>query len=261
MTAPGNHSLRNAEQPDEVVLAELVPQAPSDPGERITILRLMVWTAGSAVIMGLHRQLAALPDDPDTSTQWLRTLDTITASIFQGAGIASLVLVLWRLFYKGPQFPRQPGHWLLVISGIYTIASTFGYLVLYETFRQDPWTYITYYRFPLLGLMTLLIAVALSQMPFRVDWLLVYLAWLGSFYVMIIVAFGRIDPDLSPAAVMLEDFITLLANALFLIPVLVDYSLGVKRDQLHFAGIVVRLGFAALQVIAILKVLSQFSDA
>jgi hypothetical protein len=261
MTAVNTNDSRNAEQPDELVVAELVPQPQPDPGERITILRLMAWTAGSAVIMGLHRQLSALPDDPDTSVQWLRTLGTITSSIFQGAGIASLALVIWRRFYKGPQFPRQPGHWLLVISGIYTVASTFGYLALYETFRQEPWTYITYYRLPLLGLMTLLITVALIQMPFRVDWLLVCLAWLASFFVMIVVACGRLDPDLSPAAVMLEAFITLVANALFVIPVLVDYSLNVKRDQLHFAGIAVRLGLAALQVIAILKELSKLNEA
>jgi hypothetical protein len=257
MTAPSANRFGDAQQRDELVLAELVPHALPDPGEKITILRLMVWTAGSAVVLALHRQLAALPNNPDNSEPWLRTLDTLIPSTVQGAAIASLLLVVGRLFNKGPKFPRQPAHWLLVISGIYAVASLFGYLVLYESFRQDPWMYIIYYRLPMLGLATVLIIFALTQMPVRADWLLVCLAWLASFFVLIVVACARLAPELREAAAILEACIAMTANALFVIPVLVDHALGVKRDHLHFVGIAVRLGLAALQVISILKVVLQ----
>src|SRR5438874_240644 len=78
--------------PEEIVRAELVPEDTTDPGERISILYLMVWTAGSAVILAFYRQAMTLTTRSAPPT-WLQAVTGLAAAPIQGACIGSLMLV------------------------------------------------------------------------------------------------------------------------------------------------------------------------
>jgi hypothetical protein len=89
------------------------------PPEQLSIAHLLLWTSTSAVLLGMQRAMTSVGQPGGVLS------DVITffyAPIF-GAGLAACLLAGWRMARGGPQFPREPGHWLLVVGGMNAVVS------------------------------------------------------------------------------------------------------------------------------------------
>jgi len=78
---------------------------------RLGIIHFLLWMAGSALMMGMHRDFASSAYEP-TVEYALRQAIFLTESMVYGAALASLSLFY---FYRRLAFPSQPGHWLLLL--------------------------------------------------------------------------------------------------------------------------------------------------
>jgi len=100
---------------------------------RLSIAHLLLWTATTALAVG-----TIMPDPIDApfqsdmpaevraylsrqQQQW-RMATVLTGPVL-GAGLAALVIATWRRWRHQPGFPTQPGHWMLMIVGMCTVAA------------------------------------------------------------------------------------------------------------------------------------------
>jgi hypothetical protein len=245
--------------PSQIVKAELAESGPPDPGERISILYLMVWTAGSAVILAFYRQSMSLtqgqPASPFNPT-WLQTAYAVLMSPLQGAGVAAVGLMMWRRFRGGPPFPRQPGHWLLVISGVTALLSWPVYLITHQLFQNGRSAYLVFYLVPLMFVFYALAAYAMTKMPGEPRWRKMFLIWILANVVILLGMccfgnFGYVNygnwwgrfPDL---------LIGVAVPLAFLITGILDKAVSAKRDHLHWAGVACRvamIGQVAIEIV------------
>ncbi len=109
-----------AEGPNES-RPELIGENPFGPPAPppLRIAHLMLWTAGSAVILAMYRGIfdEIEPSVPH-AIRLILTVSLLLGSMICGAAISSVAVFLYRRFTKGPPFPVQPGHWLLLILGV-----------------------------------------------------------------------------------------------------------------------------------------------
>jgi|GEM_PF-5741046 len=239
-------------RPDEVVKAELVPANPNDQGERISILYLMVWTACTAVILSLYRQSMTLVNDTEDTT-WLQAMTGLVGAPIQGACVASLLLVLWRRFKGGRPFPKQPGHWLLVIPGITSLVGWSLWLVVQQFIEEDYYTYILFQRLPLLVLFSVLAVYAITKLRAEPRWRVMFIVWLAVNFVVMF--FSCCLGGLENGTGIIESIVNMAIMLGFLIPTLLDVRDRTPRDHLHYAGIAARIGNAGMMVIQLLTML------
>ena len=85
---------------------------------RLSILHLMLWTACSAVLFGVHRSLDSLVPLFEMSQflDVLHKVNGVAAVMCQGAVLAGAIVVARYLFWRGRR-PLQPGEWLLLLWG------------------------------------------------------------------------------------------------------------------------------------------------
>lgn len=103
------------------------PFGPS-PQPRLGIIHIMLWTAGSAMILAMYRAMVDFDDMPEQArAQWY--VMQIGYSIAYGAALAGAILFAYRRLTKGTPFPVLPGHWLLLTWGLVFIASSVGHMV------------------------------------------------------------------------------------------------------------------------------------
>lgn len=100
---------------------------------RLGIGHLLLWTLGSAIALAVNRVLWDTADMPD----WYRSFWDVVQALYgmlAGAALASLMLFAHRRCTRGPAFPTQPGHWLLLVLGLELLVGwgTFGPLRFYE---------------------------------------------------------------------------------------------------------------------------------
>jgi len=245
----------------EIVKAELAEAGPPDPGERISILYLMVWTAGSAVILTFYRLSMSQREGLPASTanpDWLQAAYALLMSPLQGAGVAALGLMMWRRFRGGRPFPRQPGHWLLVITGLMALLNWPVYLVMYGLFQNGRSAYMAFYRVPLMLIFYGLIAYAMTKMPGEPRWRKMFLIWIFANVVTLLnlCCFGSVGyssysgylwgrtPDLC---------IGVAVSLAFMITGILDKAAGAKRDQLHWAGVACRIAMICQVAIEIVR--------
>lgn len=86
--------------------------------ERISIALLMLWTAMTAAMLGFDRATNYPTSDKLGIVPQLMAF--ISAPLI-GLGLSAWVLMLWRWYTDGPQFPSQPGHWLLLLFGFSSV--------------------------------------------------------------------------------------------------------------------------------------------
>ena len=234
----------------EIVKAELSESGPPDPGERISILYLMVWTAGSAVILAFYRQSMSQTTGQESSPlnpPWMQTIWALQMSPLQGAGVGAVGLMVWRRFSGGRPFPRQPGHWLLVISGITSLLSWPIYIISHQLFQLGSASYLMFYRLPLMFAFYAVAAYAMAKMPGERRWRWMFLIWILANMVGLLAmcCFGTFIRTgySSPISVMrLADLsIGVLVPLAFLITGILDKVSGAKRDPLHWAGVACRV--------------------
>lgn len=99
------------------------------PPLRLSILHLLMWTTGSAL---LATYLRAFPADRFEGTLGAVLLGMqLTYAVIGGLGIASVGMLFQYGFHQNARFPREPGHWLLLATGVGILV---GLIVRWTTF-------------------------------------------------------------------------------------------------------------------------------
>jgi hypothetical protein len=108
------------------------PTAAADAGTaalfRLTIAHLLLWTAATGFIVAIFPKdwLRSSIPRSDYATivelverrQLLEKWSVVAVSPFYGAAVTSVAIAGTRLLSRRSGFPQQPGHWLLVQTGI-----------------------------------------------------------------------------------------------------------------------------------------------
>jgi len=102
--------------------AELLPPQP-----RMGIIHIMLWTAGTAVILTLYRNAAVLSDS-EFEQGVFRQVTTLIWSMIAGIGLCGVFVWVMRR-RAGLAFPVHPGHWVLVVGGALSLAYALIWLV------------------------------------------------------------------------------------------------------------------------------------
>ena len=247
---------------NEIVKVELADSGPPDPGERISILYLMIWTAGSAVILAFYRQSMSQTQGLPASAltpPWLQTAYALLMSPLQGAGVAAVGLMMWRRFRGGRQFPRQPGHWLLVISGLMALLNWPVYLITYQLFQSGRSTYLIFSRVLLMFVFYALAAYAMTRLPSERRWRKMFLIWVLA-NMAILLGLCCLGGAIAPATYstyrwnqVLEMTIGVALPVAFLVTGILDIATGAKRDHLHWAGVACRVAMIGQVGISIVR--------
>lgn len=235
---------------EELVKAELVPEDTAGPGERLSILHLMVWTGCTALILAFYRQSMNLPDSP-TNPVWLRVVTALVGAPIQGACVASLLLVLWRKFKGGRPFPRQPGHWLLIIPGVVALFSWPWWLVIVPFLQRGVWVYLIFYRIPLLVLFCGLALFSIGRLRSEPRWRAMFTVWLLANLVAPLL--GCIGPGMMVGRGIVEPLLGMVVGLGFLVPAMQDHSQGIRRDHFHYAGVACRVANVGMGIIQLLR--------
>jgi hypothetical protein len=101
---------------------------------RLTIAHLLLWTAATAFVVSVFPQhwlrtrlppFVIVPATEHVERQRLFEKWSIVAvSPFYGVAVASVVIAGSRLLQRRAGFPSQPGHWLLVQTGLGVLAAS-----------------------------------------------------------------------------------------------------------------------------------------
>ncbi len=95
---------------------------------RLGIIHLMLWTAGTAVLLSIvpylrrSEMFGVSGDDANANTVFLGLW-----AIVNGPAVASWAIFFWRRRQNTP-FPTQPGEWLLLLFGFEALCGSFSWL-------------------------------------------------------------------------------------------------------------------------------------
>jgi hypothetical protein len=219
------------------------------PPERLSITHLLVWTAMSAVLLGYQRAMSSLADDQTLFS----TIITLWYAPLFGAGVSACVLSFWRLTNGGPRFPVQPGHWLLIISGIGAMISlvfqAVSVLALAGTSSVEIFLAIRLVEFLF---HSMLYGVAAWRSPG--GWRVVFVSGVVQSGVMsLLIALVLLNEFFHAASFRFLIYIRSIELGLYglvsfavLIMAIVDRIHRPPRDYLHWTGVAVRLIYSAL---------------
>jgi hypothetical protein len=87
----------------------------------------MLWTLGSAIILGCFRALGSRHEDLPEETAWVLPIYHLGYSLTLGAQVGSVLLFGVRRIGGQSGFPAQPGHWLLLVEGVSALLMFAGY--------------------------------------------------------------------------------------------------------------------------------------
>lgn len=200
--------------------------------ERITIALLMLWTAMTAAVLGFDRA-ANFPNSGVLG--FLPQLMAYVSAPLIGMGLSAWVLMLWRWYTDGPRFPSQPGHWLLLLFGfssVVWIAQRAIVLVSLAGFQG----FAVFLGIHLIVELSVLMMYLLAFIGTRNRWR--FLFGLGLCTSML----GLLSTTLYGLAVLSFTLHRVLAwvfcLAMFGLAI-ADLREGVRRDSLHWAGVIV----------------------
>ena len=213
---------------------------PAEP-ERLSITHLLIWTALSAVLLAIDRATSQLPH-LETSA-FGQMIAFIYAPLF-GAGVFALLLAAWRATNGGPRFPSQPGHWLLVISGIQSLLHLSIGLIVAVAQLGVSWELLQLGRLcEELACGTLLVlAIRDSRRSWRVAFVCGLISYVFSLAGTALMQFGVFD--FSPERE--EGYLHWLTLLVCLCAVFDDCLTRAPRDYLHWMGLAVRFSYLSL---------------
>lgn len=111
-----------------VILAAAMTSAATEPPRiRLSILHLMLWTLGSALILACFRALGSPSEELPKEIAELQPFYHLAYSLTLGAQVGSVLLFAVRRLNRQFGFPAQPGHWLLLVEGISAMLMLAGY--------------------------------------------------------------------------------------------------------------------------------------
>ncbi len=237
------------DQPADIE-ASIVPEGESpfgpSPQPRLGIIHIMLWTAGSAMILAMYRALIDLANMPDQArVQWY--VMQIGYSIVYGAALAGVILFGYRRLTKGAPFPVLPGHWLLLTWGIVFIVGSVGHAVQWAVrVWFDSYPPLVYGLAQWLShtVAASILLVAIIRVKDSSYWRM-YL-WASLVLQLIQADAGLMQvPAMTMSFYLLQRWIYGLSAAVLvpwlLVTVARDWRRSVRRDWLHWTGIVVTL--------------------
>jgi hypothetical protein len=210
------------------------------PRIRLSIFHFMLWTATTAVLFGLLRpafQMDFSIDGPGAESRAFKILVfKVTLAVFapiEGAALAGFLLAVWRLVRRGPSFPAQPGHWLLIIVGgrvLVFIAS----LILSEmrlVYSDSP-------ALKLIHFLTWVVPIALCVLAAAWTCRHKFYAWLVPIVGVAIPLIGYFDLSVVMSALAFK-IISAITLTAFVGAIIADTVRGPRYDFLHWTGVVV----------------------
>jgi hypothetical protein len=172
-------------------------------------------------------------------------------SPLQGAGVASIGLMVWRRVFGGRPFPRQPGHWLLVISGLTSLINWPLFLIAYHLFQSGRANYLIYYRIPTMIVFCLITAYAMSRLTGEPRWRRMFLIWI-LVNLLPIIGYCCLDSIIS-SNWWIYTSVGVVIPLAFLITAILDKAAGARRDPLHWAGVASRIAMVGQVVIEVIR--------
>ena len=226
-----------------------VVSAVSSPANRLAIAHLLLWTATTALAIGTIMPDpvdAPAPSDmpaefrayQDRQEQQWRVATVLTGPVL-GAGLAALAIAAWRRLRHEPDFPTQPGHWILMIVGMCTVVAMELHLIyrvrldgLYSDLVRIPLIFVFWVT---LVVPVITLAVAYYRVAEPLRWKRVFAiagASLGLFFL------GPCClPPLSPAQfIMLAIFYATPIS--MMVAAVLDVRSGRTYDVFHWVGVV-----------------------
>jgi hypothetical protein len=254
-------SHRSAAEPLEVPINVESPENELPPQPRLQIIHLLLWTAGTAVVLATWREHFA-GSDSRSAAQVLAMVGFLLQAPLAGAAVASLGVWAYRA-RKGRRFPVQPGEWMLVVHGVTALAWAVVLMltrILFETpIRLDGATTLTFFWL-LAASCVYLICVFLIEAGLYLTaairvrtapaWRL-FLACQGlrAFVNASRWASNGLDTAFDlPELILLERFAAMAANAtvcvclvMLIIAVVRDWRRRTPRGWMHWVGVVTAL--------------------
>jgi hypothetical protein len=89
----------------------------------------MLWMLATCVALAHEKWRLSSVEPEDAVFLWYANIHSAVYSPLTGAGLAGLMLCVWRRLCGGPRFPVQPGHWFLVINGTEHVVFAFWELI------------------------------------------------------------------------------------------------------------------------------------
>jgi hypothetical protein len=220
----------------------------------------MLWTLGTAIVLGFSRAQLSAFDMPQFGRQqfagslgtYFRVVVMVTAP-FTGIAVALLLMVLWRLYRRQALPLTEPGHWLLLIFGVLFFLNAAGQLasvlVRDEAVESLDFTLLLVLTIVAQGTVMVVAATlcwtAWSRTASPPRWRFVFgSSFVFCIYWLVAVAFGG-------ATLLLGDFgmLVMLPVAIVAIPIVIawlisfpsaviqDLWLRERYDALHWAGV------------------------
>ena len=229
---------------------------PAQPPLRIA--HLMLWTAGTALVLGMYRATYDSIDyELPNSIRTIFNVNRILSSIIHGAAIASVVIFVHRRLTKGPPFPVQPGHWLLFIQGLLVLITLPGWSVFVLLQSQGTFDGGTRWITPdilFVGLQVLSHGTtigtygwALRRLQAERRWRLLFWLELGFGICNLLASLAGFVPWLPGLRVLGFQWMGATVPAVWLlVAALLDWRRRARRDWLHWTGVVEQLSGAAL---------------
>jgi hypothetical protein len=229
--------------------AELPPDSSVPVGPpRLTIFYLFVWTALTALALGVYTYSDSAQSSPEARKAIKQVMETPSAMIYRtasamatGANLGGLLImfVYWR---RGLRFPVQPGEWLLVMQGVSSLVLLTLTVVRAVVISQDT---VAPGNFPywMFGIITMLVALLEFGIPAfrckeRGPWK--WFFWLATLspVVLLIVLFSFLI-HLSYSFYLPIYWGSIgLCGLILLVAILTDHRRHLRRSWLHWLGII-----------------------
>ena len=227
--------------------------ATDPPLERLSIAHLMVWTLGSAIILALHRWSWQFLPGQAADQVSVREAIALINSLGGGAAVGGLLLMIWRGLRGGPAFPRQAGHWVLVISGAASLFSWGVYAVFFAGGDDYSRSNYVLYRMIAGTAAIALIGVGLARLNEPPRWRVALWLWLLG-YAAALALLGTGGPywfQQGKQPLYIDSALLAAANLPLLIAGLLDLFQPTRRDYLHWTGVGARFGNTCCYLISL----------
>ena len=226
---------------------------------RLGIIHIMLWTLGSAMILAVYRALVDFANMPEQArVQWY--VLQIGYSTVYGAALASVFLFAYRRLAKGAAFPVLPGHWLLLAQGIVFTVSFAGHVaasVIRNRFDSLSPAIYGLGQWSAHSVAVVVVLVAIIRLNDFAYWRVYFWASLVHQAIRSSVCLVGVLPGTWYFVFLLQRWIYAIGATVLVIWLLIvvarDWRRAVRRDWLHWTGVIVTLSGPVLFVIQIVS--------
>lgn len=204
----------------------------------------------SAALLGFDRALELWGPRDSSQGVFAQVMAFCYAPLF-GAGATAVMLMVWRRLQGGPNFPSQPGHWLLIVSGLSSITSLClrALLAAITTERWPPFDFLLI-RVSAVLVGTVVLVVATVKLSGY--WRITFVIGVGIAAISLLSTFCYLFDGFWFEVFWLVRNLDACTYTLLTICVLIcaatDMARRMPRDYLHWTGIGVRVIYTILTI-------------